>query len=523
MTLTSYAKDDLPNSSPGHGGETPHVRVAVVGAGFAGLGLAVALRREGITDFVILERRDDVGGTWYDNDYPGCACDVPSNLYSFSFAPNPSWSRSFSGQAEIENYLRDIVGRYRLRDHLRLSTEVLEGRWQERRQLWEIETNRGAMTADIVVSCAGALSDPQIPKLPGLADFRGPVFHSAQWRHDVDLTGKRVAVVGTGASAIQFIPKIQPNVAALHLFQRTPAWVMPRTDRPLTAVEETIYRKVPKAQQLARGGVFTMRESVWMPAFVYVPKLMPIGAWVARKHLERQVRDPQLRAKLSPDYQMGCKRVLLSNDYYPALTQRNVEVLTTGLSNMTERTVVGNDGTEREVDAVVFGTGFQIGDLPMAHRVIGSAGEKLSDVWTRHRTALRGTTMTGFPNLFLVIGPNTGLGHTSMIYIIESQIAYILDALKTMRDSQIGVMEPRAEAQERWTEKIDRRMARTVWMTGGCQSWYIDATGRNTTLWPGSTLAFRWATRKVDLSEYSVRPIAPSRVPATPRRQVISA
>ncbi|GAA2747855.1 MULTISPECIES: flavin-containing monooxygenase [Kitasatospora] len=492
----------------------PHVRVAVIGSGFGGLGAGVRLRRAGITDFVILERAGSVGGTWRDNSYPGCACDVPSHLYSFSFAPNPEWPRSFSGQPDIRAYLERVTETFGLRPHLRFNAEVSELRWEEEHTRWRVTTSAGQWTADAVVSAAGPLADPQIPDLPGLDTFPGKVVHSARWDHDFDLTGKRVAVVGTGASAAQIIPAIQPQVGRLTVFQRTPAWVMPRRDREISGLEKWLHSKVPPTGAVRRGTLFALRE-LQVDAFVRRPGLLKLVQKVAEAHIARGVPDPALRAKLTPDYRIGCKRILLSNTYYPALAAANTEVVASGLRELRGSTLVAADGSEHEVDAIVFGTGFHVTDLPIAHRVFGVGGTSLAETWKDGMEALRGATVHGFPNLFFVIGPNTGLGNSSMILMIESHLNYLVDALTTLDAVGATAMQPTERAQRRWNLELQHRMERTVWTTGGCQSWYLDRSGKNTTLWPASTSAFRRATRRVDLAEYElIKRTAPVAAPA---------
>ncbi|MFJ2862251.1 flavin-containing monooxygenase [Kitasatospora sp. NPDC087314] len=481
----------------------PHVRVAVIGSGFGGLGAAVRLRRAGITDFVVLERADSVGGTWRDNSYPGCACDVPSHLYSFSFAPNPEWPRSFSGQPDIRAYLEKVATVFGLRPHLRFNTEVLEARWEVEQTRWRITTSAGQWTADAVVSAAGPLADPQIPDLPGLDAFPGKVFHSSRWDHDYDLTGKRVAIVGTGASAAQIIPSIQPQVGKLTIFQRTPAWVLPRRDREISQLEKWLHSRLPLTGTIRRGTLFALRE-LQVDAFVRRPGLLRVVQQIAERHIAQGVSDPALRAKLTPDYRIGCKRILLSNTYYPALAAANTEVVASGLRELRGSTLVAADGSEHEVDAIVFGTGFHVTDMPIGARVFGADGTSLAEEWKDGMEALRGSTVHGFPNLFFVIGPNTGLGNSSMILMIESQLNYLIDALTTLGSIGATAMQPTARAQRQWNLELQHRMDRTVWTTGGCRSWYLDPNGKNTVLWPGSTTAFRRATRKVDLGEYEL-------------------
>jgi len=494
-----------PSPTPTSSYLPPHTRVAIIGSGFGGLGAGIRLRENGIADFVILERASSVGGTWRDNTYPGCACDVPSHLYSFSFAPNPLWSRSFSRQPEIRAYLEDIADRYALRRHLRFDTELTEARWDAAHSRWQLRTSRGDLTADVVISAAGPLAEPSLPDVPGLDSFAGEVFHSARWNHDYDLTGKRVAVVGTGASAIQVIPEIQPKVASLTLFQRTPAWVMPRRDRRITKAEHWLYRHVPPTQKLARFGIYAGRESV-VAAFVKRPALLKAAQRLARHNLAKSVADPELRVKLTPNYVMGCKRILLSNDYYPALTQPNARVITSGLAKVDGSTLIAQDGSSIDVDVVILATGFHTVDMPIADNIYGLGGMSLADFWRDDMRALRGTTVSGFPNLCFVIGPNTGLGHNSMVYVIESQLSYIVSYVKALDDPAVTALDPRPDALRRWCDEIELRMQPTVWNTGGCSSWYMNAAGRNPTLWPASTIRFRRATRHIDVSEYHLIP-----------------
>ncbi|MFI8370403.1 flavin-containing monooxygenase [Streptomyces sp. NPDC085466] len=492
-----------------------HVRVAVIGSGFGGLGAAVRLRREGITDFVVLERADSVGGTWRDNSYPGCACDVPSHLYSFSFAPNPDWPRTFSGQRHIRAYLEHVTDTFGLRPHLRLNHEVERMEWDADELRWRIETTAGSFSADVVVSATGPLSDPKIPDIPGIDGFTGKVFHSARWDHDYDLRGKRVAMIGTGASAIQIVPAIQPEVAKLTLFQRTAPWVMPRMDRAISGPERWLHRKLPVTATLRRGILWGIRE-LQVGAFTKHPGELGLVEKLAKANIAKAIKDPVLRAKLTPSYRIGCKRILLSNTYYPALAQPNVDVVSGGLREVRGNVVVGSDGSETEVDAIIFGTGFHVTDMPVADRVFGADGRSLAEHWKDGVQSLRGATVDGFPNWMTIIGPNTGLGNSSMILMIESQLNYLADYLRQL--NVLGgrsALAARPSAVHAWNRKVQNRMERTVWKAGGCDSWYLDANGRNTTLWPGTTGEFRRETRQVDLSEYEVLR-APKPVKATP-------
>jgi cation diffusion facilitator CzcD-associated flavoprotein CzcO len=487
-----------------------HVRIAVVGAGFGGLGMAHALREAGIEDFVVLDRGDTVGGTWRDNTYPGCGCDVASHLYSFSWAPNPNWSRSYSRQPEILAYLEDVARRFDLLRHVVLGVEVGNSRWDEQRALWVLETSRGPLTADILIGAGGPLSAPSTPNLPGLSEFPGPAFHSAQWRHDVDLTGKRVGLVGTGASAVQIVPEIQPKVGRLTLFQRTPPWVIPKGDHRLSNAEHTLYRRFPKLTKVPRAGNYLFREAS-VPAFVLQPALMRLGELVSRQMIKRQVSDPKLRELVTPDYRLGCKRVLPANEYYPALGQFNVHLVPHAVTGFEGSTAIAADGSRHELDVVILGTGFHVTDLPIGEHAFGRDGRSMNEFWREHgQSGLRGTTANGFPNLFLVLGPNSGLGHSSMIYIIESQVRYVTEAIAAMTVARLAAIEPRDDVQRRYNKTLQRRMKRTVWATGGCSSWYQNDQGQVTALWPGSTLRFRHDTKNVDLREYDVRPLDPA-------------
>jgi cation diffusion facilitator CzcD-associated flavoprotein CzcO len=481
-----------------------HVDIAIIGAGFAGIGAAIRLQQAGFDDYVVLERAHDVGGTWRDNSYPGCACDVPSHLYSFSFAPNPEWTRSFSPQPEIWAYLQRVAQDHGVTERTRFGAEVLDAAWNEASGLWEIETAAGDLTARVLIAGFGGLAEPKLPDIPGIADFPGTIFHSAQWNHDHDLTGERVAVIGTGASAIQFVPQIQPAVKELHLFQRTAPWIMPRFDRDITRLEHFLFKHLPFTQRLARAGIYWARESMVI-GMAGEPRLLKGLQLLAKRFAKRSIRNRELRRKVTPDYTIGCKRILISNDYLPALDEPNVELIGSGLAEVRGHVVVGADGAEREVDTIILGTGFYVTDSPMAQRVRGTDGRSLADVWEGSMQAHRGTTVAGFPNYFHLIGPNTGLGHTSIVHMIESQLNYVVDALGTMRREGAHSAEVDAAAQARYNAGVQRAMEGTVWTTGGCASWYLDSQGRNTTLWPGFTFRFRELTKAFDREHYALR------------------
>ena len=483
----------------GDGGLPAHVDVVIVGAGFSGLAMAHRLRQDGRDDFLILERGEDVGGTWRDNTYPGCACDVPSHLYSFSFAPNPEWTSTYSSQPEILAYIRRAAERHGLLPHVRLGCEVTGARWRPGEQRWHVQTTRGELSARAVVAAAGPFVEPRIPDVPGLDSFPGKVFHSARWAHEHEVAGERVAAIGTGASAIQFVPRLQPEVDRLVLFQRTPPWILPRTDRPVSAVERIAYRRVPGAQKAMRAFVYWLREAGALT--MLRPALSVLSRAIGLAHLRRQVPDPALRRILRPRYAPGCKRILLSNDYLPSLSRENVEVIPEGLAAVRGSTVVGSDGSEREVDTIVFGTGFQVTQPPIAARLHDASGRSLAERWDGSMRALRGTTVSGFPNLYLILGPNTGLGHTSVLLMAEAQARYVAQALRH------GVVDTRPEAESEWTESIQERTKGTVWVSGGCASWYLDERGLNTTLWPGFAHRFALALRRFDPSEHRIAAI----------------
>jgi cation diffusion facilitator CzcD-associated flavoprotein CzcO len=466
-----------------------HTHVAIVGSGFSGLGAAIRLKQEGLSDFVILERASDVGGTWRDNRYPGCACDVASHLYSLSFAPNPDWTDRYSGQAEIWRYLQRCADDFGLRPHLRFDDEVRAASWDDGARRWRLETSQGARTANVLVLAAGALSEPVVPDITGLATFEGRMFHSARWDDSFELAGRRVAVIGTGASAVQFIPEIQPRVGKLLLFQRTPAWVLPRMDGKIGAWQRWLFRRFPTLQRVARLAIYVSRE---MGVVLFrTPWLMRRAQVLARLHLRKAVADPALRARLTPGYTMGCKRVLLSNTYYPALTRPNVEVLTCGIREVRAHSIVDGAGVEHPVDAIILGTGFRPTDPPLAAQLRGRDGRTLREVWAGSPEAHLGTTVAGFPNLFLLLGPNTGVGHTSVVYMIEGQIEHLVGALKFLRAQGREALEPRPEAQGEYIASLYRRARGQVWVAGGCKSWYLDRTGRSSAIWPDFTWRYR--------------------------------
>jgi cation diffusion facilitator CzcD-associated flavoprotein CzcO len=477
--------------------------VVIVGTGFAGLGTGIRLKQAGFHDFTILEQAGEVGGTWRDNHYPGAACDIESHLYSFSFEPNPNWSRQFGSQWEILQYLKGCAQKYGLYPHIRFHSTVKSATFDERAGQWTVETEDGkTIRARAVVLGTGGLSRPKLPIIPGLESFAGKSFHSARWDHSTPLDGKTVGVIGTGASAIQIVPEIAPRVKKLHVFQRTPPWIVPKNDFPIGDAARARYRKMPLLQKLARTSLY-WRHELFALGFVVEPKVMSFMGRQVERWVARQVKDPALRKKVTPDYTLGCKRVLISNDWYAALQRDNVELVTEGIDEVRPQGIATHDGKLRHLDAIVLATGFQASEAVAPFAVRGRGGRDLARDWESNAEAYLGTTISGFPNLFTIVGPNTGLGHSSMVFIIESQIAYILDALRTMREKNLKMIDVRADVQREYNDEMQRRLAKTVWASG-CQSWYLTKSGRNTTLWPGFTVEYRLRTRRFDADRYEL-------------------
>lgn len=482
---------------------TPIYDVLIVGAGISGIGLGIRLKEAGFDNFVILEKAADLGGTWRDNTYPGCACDVPSALYSYSFAQKPDWSRAFAGQAEILDYVRDTANRHNIPGFIRFNQAVERAQWRESKNLWEVQTGDQLYLARTVVACSGYLHEPIIPNIPGLKDFQGKLFHSSRWDHDHDLSGERVAVIGTGASAIQFVPEIQPKVQQLTLFQRTPQWVLPKPDHPIPKIEENFFRlpfTLNAWRKMLYGGFETFGIGFRKPALLR--QIQKLG----EAHIRLAIKDPALRAKLTPDYTLGCKRVLMSNNYYPALNQANVDVFATGLQEVRGNTLVGQDGSECQVDTIILGTGFFVTEPPIADHIFNDAGESLSQMWQDGMQAYRGTTIAGLPNAFMVLGPNLGIGHNSAFIVIEAQINYILSTLQTMRDRQLSRVEVKADSQRTYNRKVQKDLQGTVWNTGGCSSYYLDKNGFNSVGFPWSTLEMQRLLKDFDAESYSLTP-----------------
>jgi cation diffusion facilitator CzcD-associated flavoprotein CzcO len=501
MTQVAEPETPSPEAQPPDRELPAHVRIAIVGAGFSGLALAMRLLEEGIDDFVVLERDEDVGGTWRDNTYPGCACDVPSHLYSWSFELNPDWSRTYSRQPEIREYIRRCTEKRGVMPYIHFGHDLRDARWINAEGRWQIETSRGRLTSQILVAAMGPMSAPSWPDIPGLDSFEGTIFHSGRWNHDHDVTGERVAAIGTGASAIQFVPKIQPDAARVKVFQRTAPWVLPRTDRTTTRFERRLYRRFPALQKIARSLIY-WRQELLVPGLVIEPRILKVLEWAARAHLRKSVSDPALRERLTPNFRLGCKRILVSSDWYPALGQDNVDVVTEGIREVRPHAIVTEDGTEYDVDTIILGTGFSVTDMMGAERVHGRDGRSLSELWQGSPQAYLGTTIAGYPNLFFLVGPNLGPGHTSVVFYAESQVAYVLDALRRLDEAGVSAFDVRRDVQEAYNGALQERMRGSVWTDGGCNSWYIDKMGKNTTLWPGFSWELRLRTRRFKVADY---------------------
>ena len=477
-------------------------RVVVVGAGFAGVGMGVRLRQAGIEDFTILERNPSIGGTWYEHTYPGCQCDVPTHLYSYSFARNPNWTRLYPLQEEILEYIHGVAQRFGVAPHVRLGCEMERAEWDETASAWRVRTSEGELRADVLVSAIGATAEPADPAIPGWSSFAGTRFHSARWNHSHDLRGERVAVIGTGCAAAQFVPRIQPEVARLLVFQRTPGWVMPHPDRPLSPSERVLYRLAPAAQDVQRNLYFAMYEALGVGFRGRTELLAPLER-VGRGHLRRQVPDPELRARLTPHYRFGCKRPILSNDFYPALSAANAELVSEPIAGIDRRSIATADGARHEVDTIIAATGYRYNRSRLVERLAGVGGRTLAEAWDHSPRAYLGSAVPGFPNMFILLGPNA-IGINSVIFTLESQIQYALSALQTMARRGVRRLEVRRAALEDYVAEMDRRSAGSVWTDGGCKAYYTDDAGRNYAIYPGFAAEFRRRTRRFDPGAYAL-------------------
>lgn len=475
--------------------------VIIIGTGFGGLCMAIQLRNAGIETFTLLEKASGVGGTWRDNTYPGAACDVQSHLYSFSFEPKHDWSRKFGLQPEILDYMQHCVEKYDLAGHIQFNNEVASAVFNEATNTWTVTTTDGeSQTADIIVTATGQLNQPAWPNIPGLDTFAGTTFHSARWDHNYDLSGKNVGVIGTGASAIQFVPEIVPKVRALSLFQRSAAWVLPKPDRPFYKWEQALFQKVPAWDRIYRSLIYWKNESRAL-AFTRFNSLLELFAWQAKRFAKHQVRDPEKFRHLIPDYKIGCKRILISNDWYSAVDQSHVELVTTGIERVVEEGLITTDGALHRLDTIILGTGFAASDFLSPMEITGRNGASLNQAWATGSEAYKGITVSGFPNLFMLYGPNTNLAHNSIVYMLESQVRYVLDCINTLSATPGTAMDVKPDRLKTFSEGVQTKLKDSVWESG-CHSWYLDSDGKNTVNWPGFTFTYRKATREVNPDDY---------------------
>jgi cation diffusion facilitator CzcD-associated flavoprotein CzcO len=490
---------------PSQNGASRELSVGIVGAGFGGVGIGIRLRQAGFESFEIFERGDSVGGVWRANTYPGAACDVPSHLYSYSFAPGHEWSRRYAPQAEILAYLKSTADRYAVTPHIRFGAEVVGASFDPEAGKWTLETDGGERRSfDLLVTACGQLTRPSIPALPGIDDFEGPSFHSAEWEHDVDLAGRNVAVVGTGASAIQFVPAIAPKAGHTTIYQRSAPWILAKGDRTYADWERRLFERFPVRVAAARVGRFAGYELL-AHGLTDRPQVLPLVRTMANREREKALSDdPELLAKATPDYEIGCKRVLLTDDWYPTLRREDVELVDAAVTQVTPNGVVAADGTERRADVIIHGTGFQTHNFVAPMAIHGLSGRELNEVWAGRAEAFLGTTVSGFPNMFVLYGPNTNHGAGSVPFTLESQFNYIVDAAERLRRGGYRWLDLRPEAQERWRAEMAERSRGTVWMTGGCHNWYLNQQGENTNNWPGAWLEFRRRTRKLNPGDYRV-------------------
>ncbi|OUS30086.1 monooxygenase [Gammaproteobacteria bacterium 45_16_T64] len=481
-----------------------HLPIVIIGTGFGGLALAVKLQKAGIDDFTLLERASEVGGTWRDNTYPGCACDVASNLYSLSFAPNPNWSRIHGTQPEIFEYMKSVASDFDLYSYIRFDTELQKARWDTKSDVWHITTNQGEFTCDVLTTATGPFGEPVVPTFAGAESFKGHSFHTFNWDDKYDLAGKKVAIIGTGATSIQLIPEIQPDVESLSVFQRTPSHVLPRIDFATSAVQKAASRFIPFFQRSIRSTWYAAYEGlVGLPQFVDSRFLTAFEA-VTRYHLNQQITDPVLRKKLTPDYRFGCKRPVFSSKYFPALQQGNVDLVTDGIQEIREHSVVDTTGKEHDVDVIIYATGFRV-PHQIAEKLMGDQGQSLATLLEDSPKSYLGTSFAGFPNLFMMLGPFSAAGNQSAIFTLEMQADYITKAVRTMRKKAMKKVDVREDVMNAFTHEVGERAARTSWVNGGCKSYYQHANGGNAGLWPNWSFVYRWKTRKFEVNKFHIK------------------
>jgi cation diffusion facilitator CzcD-associated flavoprotein CzcO len=486
----------------GHRRRSPSI--AVVGGGFGGVGAITMLHRAGYHDVTVFERGERIGGVWHHNTYPGAACDVPSHLYEFSFAPNPRWSRRFAPQAEIQAYLEDVARRHGVLARIRTSTEVQDARWDAERATWVLQTSAGPHEADVLLTACGQLSVPTVPAIPGLDSFDGPAFHTARWRHDVDLAGRRVAVVGTGCSAIQVVPAIQPIVEHIDVYQRSPGWTVPKMDYAYSERAQRLFERFPVLQRLDRATIFAVMELGAM-AMTGRRWLLPPFRAVARRQITKAIADPELRAKVTPADEIGCKRLMLTDEWYPTLTRPNVELVADRVAEVTATGVRTEDGTERPADVLVLATGFKSHGFVAPMQIAGADGRTLADAWAQVPRAYLGMSVPGFPNLFLLYGPNTNGGTGSVIYTIEAGMGHVIAALDELARADARAIEVRAEAADAFDRELRAALAGTVWHSG-CTNWYVDENGNDPNQWPWLWSTYRRRTASIEPGTYELSP-----------------
>jgi cation diffusion facilitator CzcD-associated flavoprotein CzcO len=476
--------------------------VAVVGGGFGGVGAIVMLQRAGYRDVTVFERAERIGGVWHHNTYPGAACDIPSHLYEFSFAPNPRWSRRYAPQPEIQAYLERLADSYGVVDRIRTGTEVRGARWDAERGKWQLETSAGPHEADVLVTACGQLSVPAVPPLPGLENFGGPAFHTARWRHDADLTGKRVAVIGTGCSGIQVVPAIQPIVAQVDIYQRSPGWTLPKMDFEYSERLHRLFDRFPALRRLDRASIFYFQELAALGMTRY-PWLLRLFQKIAKRQIDSAIEDPELRRKVTPTDHMGCKRIMLTDDWYPTLTKPNVDVIVDRIGEITPAGIRTEDGSERAYDAIVLATGFKTHGFVAPMEVIGADGRSLADVWGDRPRAYLGLSVPSFPNMFLLYGPNTNGGSGSVVTTIEAGVGHLIAALDEMERRDAERIEVRRPTAERFDSELREKLAGTVWHTG-CTNWYVDANGNDPNQWPWLWTTYRRRTAELEPEAYQL-------------------
>lgn len=479
--------------------------VVIIGTGFAGIGMAIKLQQAGIHSFKLIERADEVGGTWRDNTYPGCECDVQSHLYSLSFEPKTDWSKKYSTWSEIRDYIIGITDKHNLREKIQFNTALTGANFDEESGTWLVRlSDESQLRSRIVITAVGPLSNPAIPDIAGKENFQGPIFHSAKWNHHTELKDKKIAVIGTGASAIQFVPRIALDAKKVKLFQRSAPWILPKPDRKIFAFEKALYKYLP-GWRLAHRATLYWGNELTLSGFLKEKSIIrPFAEWAGKKHIKHHIKDEDLHKKLTPGFRFGCKRALLSNEYYPALARKNVDVIDTGIESITETGIIDKSGKVHDVDVIIWGTGFKADEPLLGIDVVGLNGQNLNTEWKENGfETYCGITVTGFPNAFIFAGPNTGIGHTSLVVMLEAQFSYVLDAIKKIRQQNIKYIDVKESVQTEFCQQMQDKMVGTAW-TSGCNSWYLSDSGKNFTLWPDYTFNYIRKTKEINLSDYKV-------------------